>query len=96
VLINGSFEGKIRIDRNVTVGPMGDIVGDVAGTSVAVAGRVEGQILAQERAELLPSAVVKGSVQAPKVVIAEGARLEGKVAMTASEDGTPGASEKTS
>ncbi len=43
---------------------------------------MDGQIVAQERAELLASAEVKGSVQAPKVVIAEGARLEGSVAMT--------------
>jgi cytoskeletal protein CcmA (bactofilin family) len=94
ILINGRFEGKVRVDRNVTVGPSGDVVGDVLGKSVVVAGKVQGQIRAEERAELLASAVVKGSVQAPKVVIAEGAQLQGSVAMSP-EDGQPqSASEK--
>ena len=82
ILINGRFEGKIRVDRSVTVGPSGDVVGDILAKSVVVAGKVDGQILAEVRAELLASAVVKGSVHAPKVVIAEGAQLQGSVAMS--------------
>lgn len=80
----------------MTIGPAGDVLGDVLGKSVIVAGKVRGQVLAQERAELLASAVVQGSVQAPKVVIAEGAELQGNVAMSA--PGGPGeaASEKSS
>ncbi len=96
ILINGRFEGKIRVDRNVTVGPTGDVVGDVLGKSVVVAGKVQGQIQAQERAELLASATVQGSVQAPKVIIAEGAQLQGSVAMASVLDRTPGTSEKSS
>jgi cytoskeletal protein CcmA (bactofilin family) len=82
VLINGRFEGNVRVDRLVTIGPTGDLVGDVSARAVIVAGRVEGQIAAQERAELLASAAVHGSVQAPKVVIAEGAQLQGSVTMS--------------
>ena len=96
VLINGRLEGKIRLDRNVTIGPTGDVEGDVLGKSVVVAGKVHGQILAQERAELLASAMVRGSVQAPKVVIAEGAELQGNVAMSAPGGHTPSASEEPS
>jgi len=83
VLINGRFEGNVRVDRLVTIGPTGDLVGDVSARAVIVAGRVEGQIVAQERAELLASAAVLGAVQAPKVVIAEGAQLQGSVTMSA-------------
>ncbi len=50
-----------------------------------VGGRVHGQIRADERAELLASASVQGNVTAPKVVIAEGAQLQGNVAMSAAE-----------
>ena len=96
VLINGRFEGKVRLDHSVTIGPTGDVVGDVLARSVVVAGKVQGQIRAEERAELMASAVVKGSVQAPKVVIAEGAQLQGSVAMSP-EGGEPrSASEKKS
>jgi cytoskeletal protein CcmA (bactofilin family) len=72
----------------VTIGGTGDVVGDVMARTVVVAGKVEGQIRALERAELLPSAAVNGSVQAPKVVIAEGAQLQGSVAMSP-KDGAP-------
>jgi cytoskeletal protein CcmA (bactofilin family) len=82
ILISGHFEGKVQIDRAVTIGPTGEVLGDVMGKTVVVAGRLEGQIRASERAELLASAAVKGSVQAPKVVIAEGAQLQGNVAMS--------------
>ena len=82
VVVLGRLEGKIRVDRRVTIGPGGSVAGDVAGRSVVVAGKVEGQILATERAELAASASVTGSVRAPKVVIAEGAQLQGDVGMT--------------
>ena len=78
------------MDRKVTVGPTGSVLGDVSGRSVLVAGKVEGQIVAAERAELAPSAAVTGSVRAPKVVIAEGAQLQGNVGMTASPGGAAG------
>ena len=63
------------------VGPSGEVRGDLFGRTVVVSGRVRGKIVAEERAELLGSAVVEGTVSAPRVVIAEGARLEGKIAM---------------
>ena len=82
ILIQGRFEGDIRVDRRVTVAPSGDVQGDIHGRSVVVGGRVHGQVRADERAELLASASVQGNVNAPKVVIAEGAQLQGNVAMS--------------
>jgi len=96
ILISGHFEGKVQIDRAVTIGPTGEVLGDVLGKTVVVAGKLEGQIRASERAELLASAMVRGSVQAPKVVIAEGAELQGNVAMSAPEGPSPGAPEEPS
>lgn len=85
IVVNGHFEGRIRVDRSmVTVGTGGQLDGDIAARSVVVGGKVRGQITANEKAELLESAIVEGSVQAPKVVIAEGAQLEGNVAMSSS------------
>ncbi|MFN2386546.1 MAG: polymer-forming cytoskeletal protein [Thermoanaerobaculia bacterium] len=88
IVVNGHFEGRIRVDRStVTVGTGGQLDGDIAARSVVVGGKVRGQITANEKAELLESAIVEGSVQAPKVVIAEGAQLEGNVAMSSSHAG---------
>ena len=87
IIVNGHFEGKIRVERSVTVGTGGQLDGDIAARSVVVGGTVRGQITANEKAELLESAIVEGSVQAPKIVIAEGAQLEGNVAMSPSHTG---------
>ena len=83
VLVEGQIEGKVRGERSVTIGPGGDLKGDVAAKSVVVGGKVRGQIVATERAELASTAVVHGGVQAPKIIIAEGAHLQGNVAMSA-------------
>lgn len=82
IVIHGQFEGNIDIPRRVTVALPGQMKGDIHARSVIVGGRVHGQIRADERAELLASATVQGNVNAPKVVIAEGARLQGNVAMS--------------
>jgi cytoskeletal protein CcmA (bactofilin family) len=68
----------------------------VTAGAVVVAGRIEGQIVARQRAELLASATVTGSVQAPKVVIAEGAQLQGSVTMSSPVGAGEKASETTS
>jgi cytoskeletal protein CcmA (bactofilin family) len=73
----------VRGERSVTIGSGGDLEGDVAAKNIVVGGKVRGQIVAAERAELTATAVVHGSVQAPKIIIAEGAHLMGSVAMTA-------------
>jgi cytoskeletal protein CcmA (bactofilin family) len=82
VLIHGRLEGNVEVQRRVTVGTSGEVKGDIHGRSVVVGGRVVGQVRADEKAELLASASVQGNVQAPKVVIAEGAQLQGNVAMS--------------
>ncbi|HTO89238.1 MAG TPA: polymer-forming cytoskeletal protein [Thermoanaerobaculia bacterium] len=95
-LINGRFEGKVQIERNVTIGVTGDVLGDLLAKSIVVAGKVEGQVMARERAELLATATVKGTVQAPKVVIAEGAQLQGNVGMSSGPPPSGDAPETTS
>jgi cytoskeletal protein CcmA (bactofilin family) len=86
ILIQGRVEGNVRAQRRVTVAPSGEVEGDVAGRSVVVSGKVHGQIRAEERAELAASATVQGNVHAPKVIIAEGAQLQGNVAMSTPEE----------
>ena len=84
VTVAGRLEGKIRVAEDVKVVVGGEVEGEIEARSVFVGGTVKGQIVASERAELASSAVVEGSVQSPKIIIAEGAQLEGNVAMTAS------------
>jgi cytoskeletal protein CcmA (bactofilin family) len=81
VLVNGRVEGKIRVDRKVVVSPGAEVEGDVQAKAVIIGGRVHGQVLASERAELLASGRVQGNVHAPRIVMAEGAQIQGRVVM---------------
>ena len=94
VVIQGRLEGKIVVGGNVRVEAGGEVEGDIEARGVLVAGNVQGEIRAAERAELAPTAVVEGGVQAPKIVIAEGARLTGSVAMAAGVSKAPKKSEE--
>ena len=81
IVVNGRVEGKIRVDRKVVVATGAEVEGDVQAKSVIVGGRVHGQVLASERAELLASGRVQGNVHAPRIVMAEGAQIQGRVVM---------------
>lgn len=83
LVVQGRFEGNIRVSRSVTIAGSGELEGDVQAKSVTIAGKVHGHVRADERAELLASASVQGNVHAPRVIIAEGAQLQGSVAMSA-------------
>jgi cytoskeletal protein CcmA (bactofilin family) len=81
LVVNGKLEGKIRVDRKVTVNAGAEVEGDIQAKSVTIGGRVHGQVMASERAELLPTGRVQGNVHAPRIVMAEGAQIQGRVVM---------------
>jgi cytoskeletal protein CcmA (bactofilin family) len=89
VMVEGRVEGSIRGSGEITVSPGGEVEGEIRARAVVVGGRVLGEIVAEEKAELLASAFVRGKVQAPRIVIAEGAQLEGNVAMSAERGASP-------
>ena len=84
--IEGRVEGKIDLsDRHLTIGPQGRVKAEVRAKSVTVHGEVTGNLIASERVELAPTGRVVGDIIAPRIAIADGARLKGSVEMT----GTP-------
>ena len=80
LVIDGKVEGKVDIKKNrLTVGATGKIDADVRARWVVVSGQVNGSITAGDRLELTASGRVNGDVQCPRLIIAEGARLQGAV-----------------
>ena len=78
--VDGQVEGTIHVrDHSLTIGPDADIRADIVGKIVIIRGRVKGQIIASEKIHLHETASVEGDVSSPKFVIAEGARLDGRV-----------------
>ena len=80
ITIDGKIEGRIEVNRSVlTIGPNARIQADVRAKNVIVRGNVSGDITATEKIILRGTSSVNGDLVAPRVGIAEGARLVGKV-----------------
>ena len=78
--LDGSVEGSIELKENrLTVGPNGRVKANINAKGVVVEGKVDGKILASERAELRPTAIVNGDITTKRVVIDEGAFFKGAV-----------------
>ena len=60
---------------------IGDDEASVHGRAVIVAGRVIGDITADDKIELQPTAEVDGDITAPRILIEDGATFRGKVTM---------------
>ncbi len=82
LLIQGRVEGSVDLKQNaVTIGREGQVKANVTGRVIAVEGRVEGNLRADEQVILRASAVVQGDIVAPRVVLEDGARFRGGVDM---------------
>ena len=85
ILVNGMIQGIIDSDGEVRVAEQGRVEADVHARLVAVAGTVTGNITADERIILEPTAHVDGNITAPRILIEDGAIFKGQVNMRAPE-----------
>ena len=86
LVIEGKVEGKVELpDNQLTVGANGTVKAEVSAKSVVVIGRVTGNVRGTDRIEIQATGVVQGDVSAPKLVVAEGAVLNGSIQMTAGD-----------
>ena len=80
MVLDGRVEGSIHVrDHSLTIGPDADIRADIVSDVVIIRGRVKGKIIANEKIQLHETASVEGDVSSQKIVIADGARLEGRL-----------------
>lgn len=94
VLVEGKVEGKVNLPNNeLTIGANGRVDADVHAKTVLVIGRVSGNVSGSERVEIQASGIVEGDVRAPRLVVQEGAQLNGSIQMTNEK---PGATTKPS
>ena len=76
--IDGVVKGKIVSDNTLIIGEAGQIEADIECGVISIRGTVNGNIIGRERIEVLAGARVRGSLLAPKLVVEEGAFLQGK------------------
>jgi len=81
VRISGTHKGTLDVQGRVVVAEGGTVEGEITAANIDVAGRVEGQLVANELLVLRASAEVEGEVQAERLVIEEGAVFHGECVM---------------
>jgi cytoskeletal protein CcmA (bactofilin family) len=83
LVIEGKVDGKVELPNNqLTIGANGTVKAEVQAKSVVVVGKVSGNIHGTERIEIQATGVVDGDVSAPRLVVAEGAVLNGSIQMS--------------
>ncbi len=83
MVIEGQVEGKVDLPNNqLTVGANGKVKAEIHAKGVVIVGHVEGNIFGLERIEIQATGRVEGDVTAPKLVVAEGAQLNGAIQMS--------------
>jgi cytoskeletal protein CcmA (bactofilin family) len=85
-IISGRVEGSVDASGHaVTLAAGSCVVGDVEAATIVVAGRVEGSLLATERLEVHSTAQIAGDIIAPRLGVADGALVQGRVEMSRSQ-----------
>jgi cytoskeletal protein CcmA (bactofilin family) len=82
LLIQGRVDGSVALGlHSVTIGDGGRVKAGITGRIITVEGAVEGDLRAEEQIVLRGSARVKGDLNAPRVVLEDGATFRGLVDM---------------
>ena len=79
--IDGVVDGEIQCQGALTIGEGAEVRAKISGQVVVIRGKVEGNVTAKERVELLAPARLIGNVSAPRLIISEGVVLDGDCSM---------------
>lgn len=82
VMIEGTVNGKIKLNGTVTVAEAGFVKGPIIAVSVYVAGSVEGNIATKDCLRLEMTGSVTGDVVVGSFIIEDGANFNGRSHMT--------------
>ena len=85
VRIDGRFRGEITSENTLIVGESGEIEATIRSNTVAISGTVTGDVIAKHKVVLHKTAVLEGNVEAPSLVVEEGATINGQLKMPSSD-----------
>ena len=81
VKIDGKVEGEIIAKDTLIIGEDAEINANIRVGRLISRGKINGNIVVEERAEFLAPAVLHGNIQTPVIVIEDGVIFEGKCDM---------------
>ncbi len=79
--IDGNVEGEIHCHGTLTIGEGAEVRAKISGHVITIHGRVDGNVLAKEKVELVAPARLHGNIVAPRLVITEGVVFDGDCSM---------------
>ena len=82
VRIDGALEGSIDHAGELIIGPKGRVTADVRSKALAIAGEVRGDIIVEEKLELLPGARLYGDIRCGHLIVHDGAMFHGRSLMS--------------
>ena len=82
IRIDGHVEGEIVTEGTLVVGEGAVIHAEISAGTVINGGKITGNVAALEKVQLLPTAVVDGSIKTPVLIIEEGVRFNGNCQMS--------------
>lgn len=85
VRVEGEVRGDITCKGHVLICDGASVSAKITATSVAVAGRLSGEVTCSERFEAQPTARITSQISTPRLVIQDGAILDGEIRMGAPE-----------
>jgi cytoskeletal protein CcmA (bactofilin family) len=78
--IDGQVEGTIQVgDHNLNIGPGAAVKADLIAKTVTISGAVTGNVTASEKVNLQPTGSVDGDITTPRLVMADGEVIKGRV-----------------
>lgn len=80
--IRGRVEGTLQVAGALVVDPGGVVKAEVTAKSAVVSGVLVGNVTAEQSVELTREARMVGDIQAPRVIILDGAAYRGRVDMS--------------
>ena len=79
--IDGTVDGEIQCHGTLTIGPGAEVRAKISGHAVVIHGKVEGNVVAKEKVELVAPARLFGDIDTPRLIITEGVVFDGDCTM---------------
>jgi cytoskeletal protein CcmA (bactofilin family) len=78
--INGQVEGTIELgDHSLIIGVGAAIQANLVAKDIIISGAVTGNVRASDKVDLRPTGSVEGDITTPRLVMADGAIIKGRV-----------------
>ena len=79
IIVEGKVKGNISVSKTLTIGKSGKVKADIKAAVVRVIGEAKGNIIASDKVEILAQGRYTGNIQSQKLVVEEGAILNGNI-----------------